>query len=193
MFWKSVNVQLAALQLVPPSCRSKGEGGGGSDTHGHCAALLRVRMSDGLWLSEHHFDWCVDCSQCSSEDRNSALWEPVGSACWLCMLGSSIQPDLLSFAGCLEDWVHIREKAEHLKQYGLEWWLDVLLPVLDQFVMAAQGSPDKAFWRSMCNMHGLSSVYSEPVSGWIQARCSSTVSAHLALLHALGCEVCKDA
>ena len=74
----------------------------------------------------------------------------------------------IALKGTLADWVSVRRKAEALRRFKLGWWLDVLLPVLDQFVAAAQGSPDLPFWRSLCNMYGASGRIKPPVTGWLQ-------------------------
>lgn len=71
-------------------------------------------------------------------------------------------------AGTVEDWERVREKAEQLQRHGLGWWLEVLLPVLDQFVAAADNRADPAFWNSLCNVHGGSGDPGSPLTGWIQ-------------------------
>jgi len=76
----------------------------------------------------------------------------------------------ITLTGTLEDWEHVRKKAEGLHKYELDWWLDALLPVLDQFVMAARGKPDSDFWRSLCFINtGLSFPVYEPLTGWVNA------------------------
>ena len=62
----------------------------------------------------------------------------------------------------------LRAKAEILNDFGLDWWTAELLPVLDQFVAAASGSPDVKFWKSVCNLHGLSGMWDGFVTGWVQ-------------------------
>jgi len=73
----------------------------------------------------------------------------------------------VQLTGTPEDWIAIRERAEKLSQFGLDWWLKELLPVLDHFVSAAQGNPDVKFWASVVNKYGLSGMKS-PANGWIQ-------------------------
>jgi len=49
------------------------------------------------------------------------------------------------------DWELLRAKAGALRKYdGLGFWLDVLEPVLDEFVVASRGKPNLDFWRSVC-------------------------------------------
>lgn len=38
--------------------------------------------------------------------------------------------------GTLEDWVKVRDMAERLREYDIEWWLNSLIPVLDKFIKA---------------------------------------------------------
>lgn len=74
----------------------------------------------------------------------------------------------IELRGTPDDWRLLREKAAGFERLGLGWWLEELLPALDQFVAAASGSPDPAFWRAMVNKSGASASYGGPVSGWAQ-------------------------
>lgn len=73
----------------------------------------------------------------------------------------------ITLRGTRSDWQRIRERVEELNQYGLEWWVKELIPVLDKFVDAFDGKVDVAFWESATNLFS-GSGYCEPVSGWIQ-------------------------
>lgn len=53
----------------------------------------------------------------------------------------------ITLTGTVEDWRSVRRRAQHLAEYDLEWWTSVLVPALDEFVAAAEGRPDVAFWR----------------------------------------------
>jgi len=70
--------------------------------------------------------------------------------------------------GTEDDWIQIRQKAEQLRDFELDWWVDELLPVLDHFVQAAQGNPDVKFWQSINNISGASGFGATPVNGWLQ-------------------------
>merc|ERR1719230_175806 len=75
----------------------------------------------------------------------------------------------ITLTGTPADWEKIRVKAEALRRYDLDWWLDALLPALDEFVNAAHGRPNLDFWRSLCNINtGTSFPCYEPLTGWIQ-------------------------
>jgi len=73
----------------------------------------------------------------------------------------------ITLKGTSTDWQDLRAKAERLKPFELDWWLNELLPVLDQFVAASKGNADIQFWRSICNLRGASGS-SEPITGWLQ-------------------------
>jgi len=73
----------------------------------------------------------------------------------------------IQLTGTAEDWISIRERAEKLADFGLDWWTAELLPVLDKLVDAAKGEPDVEFFSSICNLYA-GSGYRTPVTGWIQ-------------------------
>jgi hypothetical protein len=84
----------------------------------------------------------------------------------------------IDLMGTVEDWRLLRAKAEGLRQFQpddtrstsvghLAVWLSALLPTLDHFVAAAEGSPDLAFWGSVCNLAGASGHGGPSVTGWI--------------------------
>ena len=71
----------------------------------------------------------------------------------------------ITLEGSPEDWRMIREKAEQLAQFDLEWWIPSLLPILDQFVAASSGDVDQRFWSDIYKLNDDSGgPYS---SGWI--------------------------
>eukprot|EP00048_Salpingoeca_helianthica_P010353 m.148890 g.148890 ORF g.148890 m.148890 type:complete len:430 (-) comp15063_c4_seq4:1026-2315(-) len=80
----------------------------------------------------------------------------------------------IELLGTLADWELVLAKATRLKDYSLtpeselSLWLAELLPVLEHFVQAARGTPDIAFWGSVCNLMGGSGMPGKPITGWIQ-------------------------
>ncbi len=73
----------------------------------------------------------------------------------------------ITLLGTVEDWKQIRRRAEALAGFDLEWWIGVLLPVLDEFVRTAEGKPDREFWRSFYKWNdGSGGPF---ISGWINA------------------------
>ena len=55
----------------------------------------------------------------------------------------------VTLQGTAKDWQRVLEKTRQLKQYGLETWIDSLEPILQEFIKAADGRPNQAFWKSM--------------------------------------------
>jgi hypothetical protein len=71
----------------------------------------------------------------------------------------------LTLLGTVADWQAIRRRAEVFAELDLADWVRVLLPVLDQFVTAATGARDRAFWKSIYKVNDESG--GPYVTGWI--------------------------
>jgi Domain of unknown function (DUF4419) len=67
--------------------------------------------------------------------------------------------------GTVEDWRWIRERAAGLRPFNMERRVKALIPVLDEFVAAAEGKANPAFWKSYYKFASESG--SSYVSGWI--------------------------
>jgi len=67
--------------------------------------------------------------------------------------------------GTVDDWRWLRTKTLDLKRFNMERRVKALKPVLDEFVAAAEGKANSAFWKSFYN-YGFESGGSY-VSGWI--------------------------
>ena len=49
-----------------------------------------------------------------------------------------------------EDWKELRNKAAGIAKFGLDWWIEKLLPIIDKIVAAAvDGEKDRDFWNSV--------------------------------------------
>lgn len=70
--------------------------------------------------------------------------------------------------GTTKDWQSVLAKAQYLKKYELEWWIDDVEPILEEFIRASQGSINKRFWMNMYKLHK-ESGYGNPevINGWI--------------------------
>lgn len=56
----------------------------------------------------------------------------------------------VTLEGTPEDWEELRQRAAGLVKYDLDWWIPkYLIPILDEFVLAAHGKPNVAFWQNM--------------------------------------------
>jgi hypothetical protein len=71
----------------------------------------------------------------------------------------------ITLLGTVADWQSIRQRAEVFAELDLADWVRALLPVLDQFVKAASGAFDRAFWRSIYKTHEESG--GPYATGWI--------------------------
>ena len=54
-----------------------------------------------------------------------------------------------STTGTVEDWQAIADKTEQLQKLGAGKWIRDLKPILKEFVKAAKGNPDQAFWQDI--------------------------------------------
>ncbi|MGO8673187.1 MAG: DUF4419 domain-containing protein [Capsulimonadaceae bacterium] len=61
----------------------------------------------------------------------------------------------IALEGTEEDWSTIREAAERFVVLGLQGWTSHLLPMLDQFELAASGRIDRSFWPSFFKLTGM--------------------------------------
>lgn len=55
----------------------------------------------------------------------------------------------VTLTGTQEDWQAVLDKTDRLQQLGAGSWVQDLKPVLEQFVQAAAGNPDQAFWQDI--------------------------------------------
>ncbi|WP_437990713.1 DUF4419 domain-containing protein [Sorangium sp. So ce145] len=65
--------------------------------------------------------------------------------------------------GTADDWRWVRHRAAAFVPFGAERWTDVLLPVVDQIVAAAEGRQDPAFWRAFFRYENAA----DELTGWI--------------------------
>ncbi len=74
----------------------------------------------------------------------------------------------ITIKGTPQDWKLIKEKANALRKYKLDWWIDEIDPLLDKFIDAANGKFEPTFWQNMFKYHTLE-VYGKPkvIDGWI--------------------------
>lgn len=96
----------------------------------------------------------------------------------------------MTLRGTVEDWCKVREKVEVFSTLGdLEWWMQELRLVLDQFVLARKGFVARSFWRRMIfGEHQDTGIYEKSaercyVTGWLLALFPYTKS---------GCKVCPQ-
>jgi len=71
----------------------------------------------------------------------------------------------ITLEGTPEDWESVRERAQVFREFELDWWLDALLPILDQLVSASRGDVDATFWRNIIKKDSMSG--GPYLSGWV--------------------------
>ena len=74
----------------------------------------------------------------------------------------------LTLEGNKDDWLQLIEKAKELEKFDLSWWINSLLPILQEFVNVFDNNIDISFWSAMFKHHS-SEEYGEPniIDGWI--------------------------
>jgi hypothetical protein len=73
----------------------------------------------------------------------------------------------ITLEGTEGDWETLAEKAEPFGEFGLEKWVEVLRPILQQFARASRGDVDGRFWRSLYKLNEQSG--GPVITGWITA------------------------
>ncbi|WP_425396369.1 DUF4419 domain-containing protein [Aeoliella sp.] len=74
----------------------------------------------------------------------------------------------ITLEGTSDDWQAVASRAESLRHYDLNWWIDPLGEVLQQFVEASQGKVDRSFWDSIYKFHGPKGSGTPFISGWLR-------------------------
>lgn len=74
----------------------------------------------------------------------------------------------IKLEGTVTDWQELLKRTKRLAQFGLEWWINSLIAILEQFITAAQGKPERCFWQSMYKFNDEMSG-GPYITGWITA------------------------
>ena len=64
----------------------------------------------------------------------------------------------VTLTGTVEDWQSIVDRTARLQELGAGSWAAELKPILEQFVQAAQGNPDQAFWQDIVMKNTVASL-----------------------------------
>jgi hypothetical protein len=72
----------------------------------------------------------------------------------------------ITLLGTPDDWRSVKQRASMLAEFGLEKWIAVLLPILDQLIATSEGRVDTEFWRSFFRHRSISGGGN--MSGWLQ-------------------------
>eukprot|EP01106_Pelomyxa_sp_JSP_P017460 TRINITY_DN7151_c0_g2_i1.p1 TRINITY_DN7151_c0_g2~~TRINITY_DN7151_c0_g2_i1.p1 ORF type:complete len:313 (-),score=87.72 TRINITY_DN7151_c0_g2_i1:77-1015(-) len=72
------------------------------------------------------------------------------------------------FGGTIDDWRHLRAKADALRKYDCEQWVNSVLIMLDKFIDTYNGTVDLEFWRGVAHIYSThGSGASTHLLGWI--------------------------
>jgi hypothetical protein len=71
----------------------------------------------------------------------------------------------VTLQGTPEDWETMRARLEILATYDLEWWVECLRPIFDEFVLTAEGRPSPQFWRAIYKPR--EAYGGDMITGWI--------------------------
>jgi hypothetical protein len=70
----------------------------------------------------------------------------------------------ITLTGTVADWSRIRARVDDLAAFELDTWIQSLIPITDQFVRAASGDVDTAFWQ---RIYSPADAYGgDVVTGW---------------------------
>ena len=71
----------------------------------------------------------------------------------------------MTLEGTPDDYRDLKRRVEVMGEYDLRFWTDQLLPICDQWIAAAEGRPDVAFWRAIHRPEGIYGGHL--VTGWL--------------------------
>jgi hypothetical protein len=70
----------------------------------------------------------------------------------------------VTLTGTVADWERIRARVDGLAVFGMDAWRRSLVPITEELVRAAAGTPDTAFWRRIYNP--ADAYGGEVITGW---------------------------
>jgi hypothetical protein len=75
----------------------------------------------------------------------------------------------VTLEGTADDWRSVVERTSAFASFGLEPWVKVVVPILEEFVQAAEGRVNRSFWGSLYKWHGKRGSGSPYITGWLRA------------------------
>jgi hypothetical protein len=81
----------------------------------------------------------------------------------------------ITLEGKVEDYLKLKDKTMKLKKYDLDFWIDEIIPILDNIIETRKGNVDKEFWKKFYyNVEGSISgsdpnevIKVKNIKGWI--------------------------
>jgi hypothetical protein len=71
----------------------------------------------------------------------------------------------ITLEGTPTDWQRLCEKAQGLRVFDMDWWLEHLLPICDQLARASRGDVDREHWQNICKLR--KDYGGDIINGWI--------------------------
>jgi hypothetical protein len=129
-------------------------------------ATFRGRLADELGegrarLLECDFSTSTEVERVASQIALMDVYNAYFDFYMMCVCGI---PEI-TLLGTPEDWRQIRQRIDVLAELDLEFWTRSLAPITDEFVRAASGDPDIAFWRRIYKPRD--AYGGERITGWI--------------------------
>lgn len=56
--------------------------------------------------------------------------------------------------GSVEDWLSLKQLLQCMEKYDFKWYTDKMQTIVDEFVLAAKGTPNINFWKNMIKREG---------------------------------------
>lgn len=126
----------------------------------HIVELFAKQVGDTLF--ECDFSTSTDVERLAGRVAMLDAYSPYHAYWLVCICGIPS----ITLTGTVDDWREIRIRVDELSRFGLEHWQRSLVPIADEFVRAAEGKPDTAFWQR---------IY-KPVDAYGFAVCSGWVT-----------------
>src|SRR5690606_33380801 len=71
----------------------------------------------------------------------------------------------ITLLGTVEDYKAIKGRVQAMAEFNLGWWTSKLEPIVDEFILAAQGKANTAFWQKIYKEAGGSG--GPYIGGWM--------------------------
>lgn len=116
--------------------------------------------SEAADLFDCDFSTSTDVERIAARVVMLEAYSPYFSAWLICVCGIPS----ITLTGTVQDWQTIRARVDRLTDFGVETWQRSLAPIMDQFVRAAGGDVDTAFWQRIYNP--VDAYGGRVVTGW---------------------------
>ncbi|WP_433199760.1 DUF4419 domain-containing protein [Dactylosporangium sp. CS-047395] len=124
------------------------------------AKLLAGEIDDAA-LFECDFSTSTEVERTAGRVVLLDAYSPYFSLWLTCVCGIPA----VTLTGTVADWTRIRERIDVVEAFGLKLWCRSLRGIADEFVLAARGHADPAFWRRIYSP--VDAYGGDVVTGWV--------------------------